>query len=143
MTAVSPVAQLILDEMAKFLATEGVPLTQSDIVRRSGGRLKNSRLHQLLNDPVKRLPAPETIEALALGLRIDQERVLRAYLLAVAPNPAGRRTVPDRVQNALDRIEGGDFDDRTKAVLTRAVLDDWERTQSDDGDNRQHAGSGP
>lgn len=139
MTAVSPVAQLILDVMAEHQRREGYPLTQAMIVKRGG--LKKSRVSQLLNDPIKKLPDAEMLSAVARGLQVSEDRVLKAYLLAIGVNPAGRRAVPDRVQSALDRIEDGDFDDRTKAILKRAVYEDWERSNREPGD-RRHAESG-
>jgi len=92
---VSPVAELIQEAQDKFLTETAVPLTQGDIARRSG--LSRQRISQFMNDPVKTMPANETLEALAKGLRVSYDLVLQRFLEAAGYD------VPDRFPMAARR----------------------------------------
>lgn len=72
--AVSPLAALIEQAQDDFLRETGVELTQGSIAKRSG--LSRQRISQLVTERPKTLLPPETIEALAKGLRLGYDLVL-------------------------------------------------------------------
>lgn len=80
MAPVTPLGQLIEDVRAAFLAAEGTVLSYDVIAARGGGVITGGRIQQLATGPLNRLPSPETLEALALGLRVPYTTVLDVAL---------------------------------------------------------------
>lgn len=97
----SPLGALIWRTKQRFQDEHGVPLTNGDIARRSRGALTRTRVQQLEKDPIKRLPAPELIEGLALGLGVHPTVVTEAalasagYSVPASYDLAARRGAPD------------------------------------------------
>lgn len=102
MSDVTPLGALITRAKQRFLDEHGVPLTNGDIARRSRGALTRTRVQQLERDPIERLPSPEKIEGLALGLGVHPTIVTEAALASAGyPVPssydlAARTGRPDR-----------------------------------------------
>lgn len=78
--AVHPLAALIENTQKRFLDEHGVTLSYGSISRRSGGRVTRTRVHQLATMPMRRIPEPETITGLSLGLGVTEDVVLQRCL---------------------------------------------------------------
>jgi hypothetical protein len=79
---VSPLADLIEEVQRNFLDRHGVQLTHSDIARRSGGVIKRNQVGRWTREPIKDMPAPETLRALAAGLGVAEALVTRRALMS-------------------------------------------------------------
>jgi hypothetical protein len=107
----TPLGALISRTKQRFQDEHGVPLTNGDIARRSRGALTRTRVQQLEKDPIKRLPAPELIEGLALGLGVHPTVVTEAALASAGyPVPADYALAgPERkgrpIQVGMDEAE--------------------------------------
>jgi len=80
--AMSPLGQLIEDVRADFEQREGVPLSYAAIARRGGEVMGRKRVFTMVSKPIKDLPAPETLRALAKGLGVPYSIVLEKALLS-------------------------------------------------------------
>lgn len=82
MSGVSPLADLIAEAQRTFLDRHGVPLSHSDIARRTGGVIQRNQVSKWSKYPIKDMPAPETLRALALGLGVTEALVTRRALMS-------------------------------------------------------------
>jgi hypothetical protein len=106
----TPLGALITRTKQRFQDEHGIPLTNGDIARRSRGALTRTRVQQLEKDPIKRLPAPDLLEGLALGLGVHPTVVTEAalasagYAVPASYDLAARRGTPalDAVRRAQD-----------------------------------------
>jgi hypothetical protein len=78
---VSSLAALILDVQRRFEEENHVPLTHSDIARRSGLELTRGQVQAWATKRIKQMPAPDTLASLAKGLGIHVAEVTRRALL--------------------------------------------------------------
>lgn len=83
----TPLGVLIEQSQKRFLDEHGVELSYADIARRGGKVITRGRVQQLAKDPIKRLPDPQTIDALAIGLGVPSHLVTQCAL-ASAGYPA-------------------------------------------------------
>lgn len=116
--AVSPLADLIEETQQRFLDTYGVQLRPADIVRRSGGGLKTQRLSQIMSTPLRAMPSPGTLAALATGLGVPEALVVERALASAGYGDwglAARRGVPLQVRRdaaaADDNVDAPAGDD--------------------------------
>jgi hypothetical protein len=84
--AVSPLAALIEECQMLFLRQHDVELSYGDIARRSK-HYTRQRIQQLAKNPVKRLPDPEGVAALSLGLGVPESVVRDRWLASVGHSP--------------------------------------------------------
>ncbi len=76
----TPLGALVVEVQQHFARQHQVELSFGDIARRSGGLVLRTRVHQLVHDPVKRLPSPQTLDGLSRGLGIPYSVVLQRAL---------------------------------------------------------------
>lgn len=120
----TPLGELIGEAQRLFLDTHGVPLTNGDIARRSGGRLNRQRVQQLAKDPIKAMPSPEVIYGLALGLTVPESVVLeRALASAGYTGPSRQRRDEARNAAAMNAQEQAAID-KTRADYTAKMIAD-------------------
>lgn len=79
MASVSPLSDLILTVQQDFEDRHGVKLSLRDIERRAGGGIVWSNVGRMVKQPIKEMPLPDTLRALARGLGVSEALVtLRA-----------------------------------------------------------------
>ena len=87
--AMTPLGELIDEAQRRFADTHGVELTYGDIARRGGNVIGRGRVQQLAKDPIRNMPAPATLAALALGLGVPEHLVVERALAAAGYGELG------------------------------------------------------
>lgn len=124
---VTPLGAMIQRCKDRFLDEHGVELTNGDIARRSRGALTRTRVQQLARDPIKRLPAADTIDGLARGLGIHPVLVTEAALAS-----AGYEVPASYAEPRLRSVASGQYgptgeaqqEATTKARKRRSDMED-------------------
>jgi hypothetical protein len=100
--AMTPLGALIEECQARFLDHHGVELTYGDISRRGGRVIGRTRVQQLAKDPLKAMPSPETLRALALGLGVTEALVVERALASTGYGDYGLAARRGRPEPDLD-----------------------------------------
>ncbi len=101
--AMTPLGELIEEAQRRFVDMHGVELSYGDIARRGGKAVTRGRVQQLAKDPIRSMPGPTTLAALALGLGVAEHLVVEKALVSAGYGDLGvaaRRGTPTEVQRA-------------------------------------------
>lgn len=104
--AMTPLGKLIQEQRDRFQDEHGVELSYADIARRGGAVITRGRVQQLAKDPIKSMPSPATLAALAQGLGVP-ERVVTEKALESAGYAARAELAEElmaRIQQKLAEV---------------------------------------